>query len=187
MERMNPVTNWFGDAIAELHPQLQSLHRHGGDLSGTVDLVFGKGLAGIIGRRLAKKLGMPTQAGVHALRVSIRHRENSLWWSRCFNGQQTMLSIFEPTGRHPDGNWTEKTGPVNLKLAVDIIDQGWYWRLRKVYLFGLRVPLIFFPHSLAYKKIIDGNYQFHVGFSMPLVGQLLSYEGRLICEPGLIE
>ena len=152
VEKTNPATRWFGDAFSHLHPQLQALHRHGGDLIGNVDLVFGNGLAGIIGRRLASKLGMPTQSGTHAMRVKIRHLEDGLHWSRCFNERQTVLSIFNPVGCYPDGYWLEKTGPASLKLGVEIIDSGWYWRLRNVYLFGLRMPLVFFPHSVAYKK-----------------------------------
>jgi hypothetical protein len=41
------VSDGFGEAFAQLHPLLQSLHRHGGKLRGQVGTGFGHGLAGI--------------------------------------------------------------------------------------------------------------------------------------------
>ena len=59
----NTVTAWFGEMFFELHPGLQSLHRHGGVLKGKIQLNFGKGLAGVLGKRIARKLGVPLQPG----------------------------------------------------------------------------------------------------------------------------
>jgi hypothetical protein len=56
------VTHWFGPHFAALHPLLQALHRSGGRLSGRVAITFGKGPAGWIGRRLGRRLGLPTVA-----------------------------------------------------------------------------------------------------------------------------
>jgi len=179
----NPVADWFGESFVLLHPQLQMLHQRGGSLSGKIKLDFGTGLAGFIGKRLAKKLGIPLQSGEHELRVDIRHRGNSLYWSRCFDEQHTVLSIFKPFGNYPDAYWLEETGPVSLKLTVDIIESGWHWRVLGIRIFGLPMPLALFPHSKAFKKIVDERYQFHVGFSMPWIGQLFCYEGGLAFEP----
>ena len=81
----NPVTEWFGASFDELHPMLQELHRHGGELTGTVNLEFGLGISGKIGRKLAVKLGLPSKSGVHDFKVVISHKERSLYWSRQFN------------------------------------------------------------------------------------------------------
>jgi hypothetical protein len=51
----SPVQQWFGNHFSDLDPLIQSLHTDGGNLNGKVTLDFGKGLAGIIGRRLASK------------------------------------------------------------------------------------------------------------------------------------
>ncbi len=179
----NAVANWFGEAFFQLHPDLQLLHRDGGTLVGKVSLNFGERLAGFVGKRLAKKLGIPLQPGEHELRVEIRHRENSLYWNRCFDRQNTVLSIFQAFGNYPAGYWLEKTGPIELKLTIDIIDSAWHWRVLGVCVFGWPIPLVLFPHSKAYKKIVDQYYQFHVSFSMPWIGQLFCYEGRLVFEP----
>jgi len=52
------VENWFGDEFDNLHPLLQQLHTDGGRLSGDVEISYGKGLAGIIGARLGKKMNL---------------------------------------------------------------------------------------------------------------------------------
>lgn len=179
----NTVTAWFGEMFFELHPGLQSLHRHGGVLKGKIQLNFGKGLAGVLGKRIARKLGVPLQPGEHELRVEIRHVDKELNWSRCFDGEHVVQSIFTPVGNYQQGYWLEKTGPVSLKLTVDVIDGAWHWRVIAASFFGLPLPLFLFPDSVAHKKVIDGRYQFHVGFSMPWIGNLLSYEGRLTFEP----
>ncbi len=179
----NLVQYWFGEAFSELHPQLQELHLHGGRLQGDVDLDFGKGLAAVIGHRLAKRLGMPLQAGRHVLQVDIQHKDNALYWSRCFDQQHTVTSIFKPLGNYPSGFWLEKTGPVVLKLTVDILDHDWHWRVLRASIWGLPLPMILFPTSRAYKKIVDDQYEFHVSFSMPRLGTLLCYQGRLTMAP----
>ena len=115
----NIVKNWFRGRFKELAPQLQNLHIDGGKLSGDIEVRYGEGIAGIIGKRLAKKLGIP-DAGIHQLTVNISHHKNGLQWDRLFNGTKEMKSTFEPIGNINNGFWIEKTGPLNIKLTVDI-------------------------------------------------------------------
>ena len=107
------VAAWFGKAFSQLHPNLQVLHCGGGILAGKIKLNFGKGIAGFIGKRLAKKLGIPLQPGEHELRVEISHQDNSLYWSCCFDQQDTVLSIFRAFGNYPAGYWLEKPDRFN--------------------------------------------------------------------------
>ncbi len=58
------VSNWFGEAFNNLHPMLQVVDQRGGKLNGTVHVEIPKGLSGAIGKRLAKKLGVPPMGGV---------------------------------------------------------------------------------------------------------------------------
>jgi hypothetical protein len=44
---------------------------------------------------------------------------------------------------------------------------------------GLRLPLWLFPNSIAFKTVEAGRYRFYVGFSLPLLGTVLSYGGLL--------
>jgi hypothetical protein len=177
----NLVEDWFKDRYGVLHPMLQRLHRTGGVLRGDVDIVLGSGLAGFLGRRLAAKLGVP-KAGRHELAVQISHHPDGLHWDRCFDNTLWMRSVFTPVGTIDGGYWVEQTGPLKMRLTVDIKDGGWSWRCLGVRFFGLPLPPWVFPKSRAWKTVEDGRYRFHVGFSVPVVGDLLSYSGLLDAE-----
>ena len=172
------VKRWFGDRFADLHPLLQQLHVEGGNLKGRVDISYGKSVAGILGRRIAHKMRLP-KAGSHELLVTITHDDVYMHWSRRFDDQQVVESLFQPVGHLNDGYWIESTGPLEMWLTVDVKDGGWYWRCLKVYLFGCPIPLWLIPNTDAYKVIEDDKYRFHVSFSHPLFGVLVKYEGIL--------
>ena len=174
----NAVVAWFGDGFARLHPKLQALHRDGGRLVGPVLLEYGSGAAHAIGRRLARKLGLPGP-GYHELEVEIRHDAQTLWWTRRFDGAQVLRSSFRPQGCWPEGHWIERTGAMEFKLSVDIIDGGWHWRPQRMRLRGLPLPLRLVPRATAYKRIENERYRFHVAFSLPVIGEVLSYSGLL--------
>jgi len=172
------VKNWFGSNFNELHPLLQKLHIYGGELSGDVSISYGSGLSGLIGKRLAKKMQLPS-AGNHQLLVSISHTQAGLHWNRAFNDNKVVESLFAPTGNKENGYWLETTGPLLMKLTVDIVDGGWVWRCLSIKLFGLPVPLWLIPHARAFKYVKNNKYIFQVSFSYPLLGSLVSYKGEL--------
>jgi hypothetical protein len=173
------VQQWFGPKFSELHPLLQKVHLHGAQLGGVVDIHIPKGIAGAIGRRLATKLGVPVVGGQHQLTVTISHRADGMHWDRCFDGANYMRSIFRPVGTWPEGYWLEDTGPLKMRLTVDIKEGGWYWKCVEIRIFGLLLPLWLFPNSKAFKAIEDDRYKFYVGFSLPLIGTFLAYSGSL--------
>lgn len=173
---------WFGAAFYQLHPLLQSLHSSGGRLWGEVEIDTGSGLAAAVGKRLARRLGIPLQPR-SGFQVNIRHEADALLWQRSFSDGGQMDSAFRPYGNWPDGGWVENTGPFTLKLGVDIVDGGWYWRLREARWHGLPVPLALLPQSQAGKRAVDGRYVFDVVFSLPLLGRVLSYRGVLDAQP----
>jgi len=177
----NLVTNWFGDQFIELHPLLQRLHVNGGQLKGKVTISYGRGVAGIIGRRFAKRMQLP-KTGTHQLLVSISHDDEYLHWNRRFDDQQSVESLFKPVGQIGNGYWLETTGLLSMKLTVDIKDGGWYWRCLNVNFLDFPLPLWLTPRSNAYKIIENGMYRFHVSFSLPVLGSLVSYQGLLEAE-----
>ena len=172
------VKDWFADRFSDLHPLLQKLHVEGGMLRGKVDLYYGSGVSGILGRRVARKMKLPGP-GSHELSVTISHDDEYLHWNRSFNSQQSVESLFRPVGDYGDGYWIETTGPLSLKLTVDIKNGGWYWRCLQVYLFGCPIPMWLIPASIAYKEVKEDRYHFHVSFSLPIFGVLVKYEGML--------
>ncbi|WP_266171490.1 DUF4166 domain-containing protein [Dyella subtropica] len=174
------VSAWFGDGFERLHPLLQDLHRHGGRLHGPVRIRIGRGVAGWVGRRLARKLGVPVDEGrAHTLKVSIHHTDGQLHWDRRFDDAHHFPSTFRPVGRWPDGYWVEDTSAIALLLQVEVIDGGWYWRCVGATRGPLRLPAWLLPRGDAYKRIEQGQYRFSVSFALPLLGELLAYEGLL--------
>lgn len=176
------VARWFGRRFEELHLLIQQLHTDGGVLSGKVKITYGKGFAGLIGRRLGKKMNLPS-AGLHRLVVNIAHENDTLLWSRCFNQSVILTSEFKPSGDINNGYWIEKTGPLTMHLTVDIHQGGWFWRCVQVRLWGLPIPRWLIPMMSAYKLIENNQYRFHVSFSYPTLGTLVSYQGLLSPEP----
>jgi hypothetical protein len=173
------VAHWFGAKFAELHPLLQQLHLQGGKLRGNVEIVMTSGLGGWLGRRLAKKLGVPGAGRTHHLQVDISHHADGLHWDRTFDGVGQMRSTFLPLGQWPQGHWLEKTGPLTMCLTVDVQNGGWHWRCLRMQLWGIPLPVWLFPKSKAYKTVEDGQYRFYVGFTVPGLGTVLSYSGLL--------
>lgn len=175
------VKNWFGSEFNELHPLLQSLHLQGGTLKGDVNIQYGKGIAGLIGKRLAKKMNLPL-AGNHQLSVFISHQNDGLHWDRIFNQGSVVKSLFKPVGNKQQGYWVETTGPLTMKLTVDIKQGGWHWRCLNMSVFGILLPMWLVPKTTAKKVIEDNQYRFHVEFSLPVLGSLVCYSGLLKLE-----
>ncbi|MBL8298717.1 MAG: DUF4166 domain-containing protein [Rhodanobacteraceae bacterium] len=176
------VTRWFGDAFYQLHPLLQTLHSHGGVLHGRIAINHGRGAAGLIGRRLARRLGLPAGHSDCGFRVRITHTHDSLLWCRRFETGAEMISRFIPYGHFPSGGWYESTGPLRLDLGVDTTGGDWLWRLRGARWHGLPIPLALLD-TRAGKRIVDGGYVFEVEFRLPLLGLVLRYAGTLAAEP----
>ena len=177
--QLNRVQDWFGPAFSQLHPLIQQLHRDGGELQGKVTLSFGSGLAQLLGVRLAKKMGLPLQPGEYDFSVAISHDDEALVWARTFNHANTMVSRFTPVGQYPDGYFVEKTGPIELRRRVDIVQGGWYWRQLATRLHGIWMPGFLLPQTNAYKTIDNDRYVFEVSTRYPLFGKLLEYKGIL--------
>lgn len=176
----NAAERWFGPHFSQLHPLLQALHRDGGTLRGEVAIGVGTGLARPLGRRLAARLGIPTDRPRRGFDVLIHHDDRAMQWRRRFDDGSELFSEFRPVGRYPGGHWLETTGPVQMRLGVDLADGGWRWRVLAAHWRGWRLPLALFPRTHAYKRIENASrYRFAVSFSLPLLGELLRYEGAL--------
>lgn len=173
------AAQWFGPAFDTLHPALQQVHRHGGHLHGPVTVTLGRGLAGWVGARLARRLGVPLPHPANTLTVHIASDAAGLHWNRCFNGRTVFHSRFTPTGTYPSGQWIERSGALRLGLSVDVIDQAWHWRTRRAWLGPVRLPLWLLPRTVAGKAFSDGRYRFFVRVSLPMLGDVLGYAGSL--------
>jgi hypothetical protein len=179
------VEEWFGKHFADLHPLLQRLHKEGGILSGPIQVSFGKGFAGVLGKRLAAGMGVPAEAGAHRLQVTIRSEEGFLHWGRSFNGESEFNSKFQPVGRYPLGHWVEHSGALSLALGIEVKSGGWHWQHRQSKFFGIPLPKSLLPTTLASKSIEGGLYRFSVEVRAPVLGKLLAYSGTLASNPSI--
>lgn len=179
MAQQPAVEAWFGAAFHQLHPMLQHLHMNGATLAGTVQVRMGRGLAGLVGKRLARQLGIPPVNGTTPLTVHIHSSATALHWDRTFGDGATFASVFTPVGTYPTGYWVESSGPLRLYLGVAIVDGGWEWRQRGGGIWGIPIPAWLLPRTTASKRIVQGAYHFSVRVSVPLLGDVMSYSGNL--------
>jgi hypothetical protein len=179
---MDAVERWFDTGFSRLHPLLQSLHRSGGTLLGSIRIQYGRGVASVLGRRMAGRMGLPRQEGEIALHVDIRSDAHALHWDRRFGDSTWMRSRFHPVGTWPQGYWVETVGALRIALRVDVTDGGWRWQPRRVWVHGMRVPMVLMPQVDASKRIEDGRYVFEVRVTLPMLGLLFAYGGRLQAE-----
>ncbi|WP_444920009.1 DUF4166 domain-containing protein [Microbulbifer sp. CnH-101-G] len=145
-----------------------------------MDIRFGSGVAGWIGRRMARKLGGPAKAGKVPFSVEIHHSTKTLIWSRTFANSHTFTSEFHPVKTYQQGGyWVESTGPIKIQLGVSTEGGNWQWLQRSVSIFRLPIPTIFRPKVSAGKAIVNELYQFEVKISLPVLGFLFGYSGTL--------
>ena len=179
---MTTVEQWFGAHFAELDPLIRDLHRNGGVLTGRIAVDCGNGLAGWIGRRLARRLGIPTDRAEHVLKVHIHDAADGLHWDRVFNDTSVFKSLFVPVGNYPHGHWMETSGALNLRLQVRVVAGGWHWVPAGAQLGPIVLPRWMLGSTLAYKEIVEGHYNFQVEIRLPLLGTILRYGGLLALE-----
>ena len=178
---MKTITEkWFGDHFTELHPKLQKLHSEGGVLSGEVEVEYGTGIAGVIGKRLGVKLGLPLHTESTSLKVDISHTDQAMIWSRQFGGaSKPMVSEFTPQGIYESGYWAETTGAITVELSVEVHLGGWHWIQRATKVKNLVVPSLLVPELKAKKSFEDSLYQFEVALQKRGMGLLVRYAGAL--------
>lgn len=182
MNTLSPAARWFGDHFATLHPLLRELHAGQGVLEGEAQVATGRGIAGRIGARLARRIGLPA-TGRCKLRITVSHDAEAMRWSRRFDfaghTPAIIASTFRPVGTWPHGYWEERTGALRFRLTVDTGQGAWRWRLLGVRWHSLPLPLIMLPGAHAGKWIEGDAYRFEVRFELPLLGTVLSYGGAL--------
>ena len=117
-----------------------------------MNLEYGSGLNGFIGRLLAIKMGLPIHSGKVDFEVNISHADGVLLWNRQFGKKHKLSSIFTPHGYYPNGYWYETNGKLSFQLGVDIHKGGWYWIQQKVRFMNITLPLYIFPSTQRYKR-----------------------------------
>lgn len=151
-------------------------------MHGAAPILHANGLADVAGaghfpaRCLRRLLGLPAPGLQQALALTIERHGTRETWIRRFTGRR-MQSVLD---RRPDSPLLyERLGRATLGFALrhdgDAID----WQLRSVHVLGLPLPRALHGRVLSRSGMRDGRYHFSVDVRLPLLGQLIAYEGWL--------
>lgn len=174
----------LGDAWRAIDEPVRRLHERGSGTCG--EGLFNVRRGNFIARALARLAGLPAHGDGVRVRLSVTHTEDGKAerWHRTFEGR-----VFDTLQREGAGRMlAESAGPFELLFRLS--EEGGalvYRQARAALRVGpLRVPL---PHALAPRveareRGAEGgrSVEVYVRSSAPLVGLMLTYEGRLRME-----
>ena len=176
----------LGEAWNELDEPVRRLHELGGGPCG--EGLFAVRRGNFIARSLARLAGLPAGGEAARVRLSVTPSEDgeTELWQRTFEGR-----AFDTLQREGEGRLlAERAGPIELLFRLSVEDGARVYRQAGAALRAgpLRVPL---PRALAPRVEAresgadDGEgVNVYVSSGAPLVGLLLTYEGRLSVTPG---
>jgi len=174
---MNAFIRHLGQHYSQLSPLIKQAHIGTIRLEGEVFVRHGNALA----RLMCRVLKMPRAGESVQLIVDGFHEEDRMRWHRTFDGHEMRSGFIAQ-----DDFLIEHLGPLKLwlKLAVDA-DGSLDYHLKRTSLWGIALPKWMAPELKASESEREGNYDFYVGISLPLVGKLIEYGGliRLLPTP----
>lgn len=163
----------LGDEWINLPEAVQRMH-------GDAPQVRARGEADVDGagnplaRVLRRMLGLPSLGAGQALQFSIERTAAREIWTRRFD-RSPMRSVLAKAGTQ----LRERLGPVTflfeLRASGDAID----WRLRGARLLGLPLPRCLCGDVTSRSSSVRGRYAFTIDVRMPVIGQLVAYQGWL--------
>ncbi len=173
MSKSNLFVEHMGDEFKKLDPMVQQAHRGKSIIQGIVGVSQGNFLA----RMICRLLKLPKAGTKVELRVEADHQADIVYWNRNFAGQQ-MNTRFRRQGDYV----YESLGPVKLFFYLENKNGALIYNLKRVALWGMRLPLFIAPKLSAFEKACAGKYSFKVLISLPVIGKLIEYHGELLLE-----
>lgn len=166
----------MGDTFDALPSAVQTLHR-GGQFIGQARVTRGRNpLAGII----ATLFGFP-KTGEHTLTVCITtDDEGREQWLRTYSGQTMFNRQYAGRGRAA-GRLIEQFGPIAVQLTLVQDGATFRYITRGWSIFGVPLPRGLAPSGDVYETVdAHARFTFHVTVIVPIIGQLVHYEGWLV-------
>ena len=149
---------------------------HGGQpvcLLGTSTITRGTGL---LSRVCAFFARLPPAHPCVETQVDIEVKsDGSECWHRRF-GKARMPGYLSAG---PAGLLRERLGAVRFDFLLTTDADGFRWQVKRVAVFGLRLPAQWFSSVHAYSYCEEGSYRFLVHAQIPFAGLLVRYEGSL--------
>lgn len=131
----------------------------------------------MIGKLLLRLLGLPRAGKGQTASIQFEEDGRGERWFRTF-GRDSFSSRVKPHETKP-GRIIEIMGGVSAVISLRVIPEGLQWDIEALSLLGLPLPRNFAPATQAIEREVDGLYRFDVSIALPLLGQLISYQGWL--------
>jgi hypothetical protein len=171
----------LGRAWFELDPVIRRLHLPGRVVISTFEI---RPAGGLVARVVRSALRLPTSDDARDTRLVITRGAKTECWARTF-GRRSLITIQRELG---DGSLGERIGPLELRFrlrvaggALSYVQAGAALTVGR---WGLPLPRWLAPRVEAREEREDGGdrARIHVRISAPVIGFLMSYEGRLHAE-----
>lgn len=131
-----------------------------------------------LSRLICRLVGFPPAADDIPVTVTITRHGASETWLRDFDGKRfrSHMSLAGPPG---SGIVQERFGPLAFDIHLSEVDGALHFPVHRGRFLGLPVPRWLLPVSTASETGKNGAFLFDVKLSMPGIGLLVRYEGRL--------
>jgi hypothetical protein len=127
-----------------------------------------------IARLVGSLIGFPPAADDVAVTVRFFERDGVEVWERRF-GESRFQSRLAQRG----DLLVESFGPLNFGFKLDADAHGLSMRLVRWWVGPLPMPLWLAPRGPAKETAPDGRFRFEVSIRLPLIGEIVSYDGWL--------
>jgi hypothetical protein len=174
-ERRLPPTLYrrvIGSAFDMPPPAVRQMHEVNGDAGaiGEGRVVVGTGL---LARLTCRVMRFPPP-GRYPVHVQFSERHGAETWTRDFGGHRFRSVLSRK------GPWlSERFGPISFLFDLPSDHAGLAMRLRGWRFLGIPMPLAFAPRIEAAETEDAGRFRFDVKASLPLIGEVIHYSGRL--------
>jgi hypothetical protein len=167
----------IGNAYEELAAPIREMHHLAGRMTARGAAEVDRGRSALA-RLVAAAIGFPDAGRDIPVEVDFRAADGAEIWTRSFAGRR-----FKSTESEGRGRWTgllvERFGPLAFAMAVVVKDGRLNLVLRRWSLFGLPLPRLLGPRTVAYESGENERFNFHVEIALPLIGPIVGYHGWL--------
>lgn len=167
----------LGSAYDELPAKVQQLH---GSFelrkwSGVAEVRRGKG---ILARLVGVMLGFPGAAQAVPVTVTFVPDKNGERWIRDFGGKR--FSSLQSAGKGRNAYMlVERFGLVSVAMALVVDHKRLFLVPRRWSILEIPLPGRLLPTGTSFESELDGHFHFDVDVSLPLVGLIAAYRGKL--------
>jgi hypothetical protein len=180
-ELVDGETNYqtvMGESFGRLAQPLQDMHSGSKAFS-----VKGKanvsGSDGVLAKLARLMIGFPARGQDVVVRVEFQFVGDREIWTRHFSEVKFVSQQFKGQGRY-QGLMVEKFGLLSFGMAVVERNGTLQLGMRCGDILGIPFPRFLLPRIAAQEHGADGKFNFDVQIGLPLVGQVVHYQGWLV-------